>query len=64
MKTIEEASLTTSNQIVGESLKNLATLTFTPVAPISVASGKIEIEAPVWAAQYLDGEFVDQYPFD
>ena len=61
VKTMEEASITTSNGFVGESTDNVATFTFTPITPISSVSGKIEIETPVWASQYLRKKFDISY---
>ena len=50
VRTIEQASITTTNEFVGDSTDNNATFTFTPITPISAVSGRIEIKTPIWAS--------------
>ena len=60
---MEEGSHTTSDLYVGRTTDNVATFTFTPIAPISAETGRFEIESPVWVKQYQDGQVANLYPF-
>ena len=61
VRTIEQASITTTNEFVGDSTDNNATFTFKPITPISVVSGRIEIKTPIWASQYLRKQIIVSY---
>lgn len=62
VKELQEASLVTTGTKVGQNQDNEAVFTFTPIIPLSKASGMIVIESPVGASQFDGSEMVDTYP--